>query len=113
MPDGLKCMCGNNGCLESYVSATAIVNRTKNRITKHQQSNILRLANVEAPSELTSEKIYQAATAGDELAKDILRETGVFLGLAIGILINILDPEMFIIGGGASKAWDFFYHFMI
>ena len=88
MPDGFKCMCGNNGCLESYVSATAIVNKTKSRITKHQQSNILRLANVKAPSNLTSEKIYQGAIAGDELAKDILNETGIYLGLAIGTLMR-------------------------
>ena len=113
VPDGLKCPCGNNGCLESYVSATAIVNRTKSRITKHQQSNILRLANVEALTELTSEKIYQAAIAGDELAKDVFIETGVYLGLAIGTLINILDPELFVICGGASNAWDLFYHSMM
>ncbi|MGA1865435.1 MAG: ROK family protein [bacterium] len=109
VPDGLKCPCGNRGCLESYASATAIVNRTKSRISRHQQSNILSLTDAES---LTSEKVYQAAVGGDELAKDILYETGVYLGLAIGALVNILDPEIFIIGGGASKAWDFFSHSM-
>ncbi|MGA1789982.1 MAG: ROK family protein [bacterium] len=113
VPDGRRCSCGNRGCLESYASATAIVNRTIESMPRHPENNLLEMAEIENSSELTSEKIFQAALAGNKLAEEIFRETGTYLGLAIGSLINILNPEIFIIGGGASQAWDFFYPAMM
>ena len=113
VPDGRMCSCKNRGCLESYASATAIVNRTIESMPGHPENNLFEMADIENPSELTSEKIFQAALAGNKLAKEIFRETGTYLGLAIGSLINILNPEILIIGGGASQAWDFFYPAMM
>ena len=113
VPDGRRCSCGNRGCLEAYASATAILNRTIESMPSHPENNLLEIAQIKDPSELTSEKIFQAACSGNEPAKEIFRETGVYLGLAIGSLINILNPEIFIIGGGASQAWDFFYPAMM
>ena len=113
VPDGRRCSCGNRGCLEAYASATAILNRTIEGMPRHPENNLLEMAQIKNPSELTSEKIFQAACAGNELAKEIFCETGAYLGLAIGSLINILNPEIFIIGGGASRAWDFFYPAMM
>jgi glucokinase len=113
VPDGINCSCGNTGCLEAYASATAIVRRTADRISQSPQSNLLQLSGIENPIEMTAAKIYQAALSGDALAQDIFYETGAYLGLAIGSLINILNPEIFIIGGGVSKAWNFFYKSMM
>jgi len=113
VPDGRRCSCGNRGCLEAYASATAILNRTIESMPRHPENNLLEIADIKNPSELTSEKIFQAACSGNKLAKEIFRETGAYLGLAIGSLINILNPEIFIIGGGASQAWDFFYPAMM
>lgn len=113
VPDGRRCSCGNSGCLESYASATAIVGRAIESMPCHPENKLLEMVEVGSSSELTSEKIFQAALAGNKLAKEIFHETGAYLGLAIGSLINILNPEMFVIGGGASKAWDFFYPAMM
>ena len=83
------------------------------RISGDPHHGLLEQAGIEDMTALTSVKIYQAALAGDELARDVFRETGTYLGVALGSLINILNPEMIIIGGGASKAWDFFYPAMM
>jgi len=109
VPDGLQCPCGNRGCLEAYVSATGIVRRTIARLGDRSAQGLFAAAGIEKPGELTAAHVHRAALGGDDMARDILRETGVYLGIAIGNLINILDTELFIIGGGASNAWDSFY----
>jgi glucokinase len=58
--------------------------------------------------ELTSEKIYQAGKEGDELAIEVFRRMGVYLGIGLASLINVLNPEIVVIGGGLSNGWDLF-----
>jgi len=101
---GIKCKCGNTGCLEVYASATAIVRMTREALTQHPS---LLLDSI-AAHELTSEKICSAATAGDELALDVFQRVGVYLGIAMANLVNIFNPEMIVIGGGVSAAWELF-----
>ena len=99
---GVPCACGSRGCLEVYASATAIVRMT--RETRPRYPNSI-LHNTE---ELTSAKVYEAGIAGDELAIEVFRRMGVYLGIGLASLINILNPEIVVIGGGLSNGWDLF-----
>ena len=58
--------------------------------------------------DLTSQKIYQAGRDGDELAIEVFRRMGVYLGIGLASLINVLNPEIVVIGGGLSNGWDLF-----
>jgi glucokinase len=99
---GVACMCGSRGCLEVYASATAIVRMTREARPRHPNSVL------QAKQDLTSEKIYRAGLAGDELALEVFRRMGVYLGIGLANLINILNPEMIVIGGGVVNGWDLF-----
>ena len=99
---GVPCMCGSRGCLEVYASATAIVRMTREARPSYPTSI---LHNTEA---LTSEKVYQAGRAGDELAIEVFRRMGVYLGIGLASLINVLNPEIVVIGGGLANGWDLF-----
>lgn len=101
---GIQCGCGNFGCLEVYASATAIVRLTRESLTRHPSS----LLHSTDHDELTSEKICSAAIAGDQLALEVFRCVGVYLGIAMANLVNIFNPEMIVIGGGVSGAWELF-----
>ncbi len=100
----VKCKCGNIGCLEVYASATAIVRMTRELLASDLQS-LLRSIPTEA---LTSEAVYRAALAGDQVAFDVMVQVGIHLGVAMAGLVNIFNPEMIVIGGGVAAAWDLF-----
>ena len=99
---GVQCACGSRGCLEVYASATAIV-----RMTREAQPDYPNSA-LHLSEDVTSERIYQAGLAGDELALEVLRRMGVYLGIGLASLVNVLNPEMIVIGGGVSNGWDLF-----
>ena len=99
---GVACTCGSRGCLEVYASATAIVRMTREARPRYPNSI---LHNTE---DLTSAKIYQAGTEGDELAIEVFRRMGVYLGIGLASLINVLNPEIVVIGGGLSNGWELF-----
>jgi len=103
---GIPCTCGSRGCLEVYASATAIVRMTREARPRYPNSV---LHNIE---DLTSEKIYQAGKKGDELAIEVFRRMGVYLGIGLASLINVLDPEIVIIGGGLANGWELFEQHM-
>ena len=52
--------------------------------------------------------VYEAGKSGDELALEVFRQMGFYLGIALSDLINVLNPEIIVIGGGASAGWDLF-----
>jgi len=99
---GVQCTCGSYGCLEVYASATAIVRMTREARTGYPNS-ILHSAD-----DLTSAKVYEAGMAGDELAIEVFRRMGVYLGIGLASLINVLNPEIIVIGGGLSNGWALF-----
>jgi len=104
-PDGPACGCGGRGHLEAYASATAIVRRTIEAIKAGQKSLIPDLVEGDL-SKLTSLLVFEAAKAGDELAVRTFRETGFYIGLVIASLINIVNPELVVIGGQVAEAGD-------
>jgi glucokinase len=102
--NGLHCPCGNYGCLERYVNKDGITTRFKNCLDKGIESTITKsLKN----KEITPKEIYHAAKKGDKLSLEVLDDTGRFLGIALASLTNVLNPEIFVIGGGIANAGDF------
>lgn len=101
-PDGLKCGCGNYGCMEAYASATGIVKRTILAIKQGKKTLINELVG-ENLEKITSFVVYQAALKQDELANYILKETGKYLGIGIISIVNVLNPQLVIIGGRVAR----------
>jgi glucokinase len=101
---GVKCKCGNVGCLEVYASATAIVRMARDGLAQHPSSSL----NSIPLTDLTSERIACAAIERDPLALDVFRKAGAYLGIAMANVINAFNPEMIVTGGGVSSAWDLF-----
>src|SRR5687768_10351559 len=97
----LKCKCGNTGCLEMFASATAIVRMTREDLPHFPKSVLHR-------EELTAERVYDAGRDGDELALSVFKRFGVYLGIGLANLINIIDPEIIVIAGGAVNGWGLF-----
>ena len=93
------CNCGKCGCLEQYASATGIVRLAKKALGGSDQASSLR--NVE---NLTAKDVFDAAKQGDELAGEQVEELGKKLGLACANIACVVDPELFVIGGGVSRA---------
>jgi glucokinase len=101
---GVQCKCGNIGCLEVCASGTAIVRLTREGLATHSESHLDSL-----PSDkLTAEAIADAAASGDEFAREIFKRVGMYLGIAAANIVNTLNPEMIVIGGGVSAAFDLF-----
>ena len=106
VPNGRACGCGQNGCLESYASGTALLRAAKELAASNDPSG-KRLREIEAEAgQLTGLEVYKAILENDEGALRILRELGAWLGQAIGSLVAVLDPEVVVIGGGVSAAGD-------
>ena len=104
--DGLPCGCGNNGCLESYGSGTALLKSAKALAASGEPAGA-RLRELEAAvGELTGAQVYQAIQEGAAGALALLRQLGTYIGTAIGSLVAVLDPEVVVIGGGVSAAGD-------
>ena len=101
-PHGAECGCGSRGCVEQYASATAVVRQAKELASEFSQSAL------NAKELLTSEDVYLAGKAGDELALEVFRRQGFYLGIALAGLLNTLNPEAIVFGGGASQGWDLF-----
>src|SRR5712691_3724123 len=101
---GVKCKCGNVGCLEVYASGTAIVRMAREGLAQHPSSSL----NSISLAEWTSERIARAAIERDPLALEVFRKAGAYLGIAMANVINIFNPEMIVIGGGMAAAWDLF-----
>ena len=106
-PDGRPCPCGNRGCLERYASATAVVEITAEALRAGARSSLGKLYRND-PAALTPEAIADAAEAGDALASRVYAQAGRYLGIASAGLINLLNVERLIIGGGLANAWRLF-----
>jgi glucokinase len=100
MPDGPLCPCGRDGCLEAVAAGPAIVRSFMEKQRNHQQMP----SNLPETGKLNVEDISRLATKGDELAQQVLSEAGHYLGIGIANLVNLLDPERVVIGGGISQA---------
>ncbi len=101
-PCGAPCGCGSHGCVEQYSSATAIIRLVKELESQYPKSDLKQRLH------LSAYDVYQAGINGDELALEVFRRMGFYLGVALAGLINVLNPEAIIIGGGVSAGWSLF-----
>lgn len=104
-PEGIECACGNIGCLETIASGPNIVRRTRERLYRDRTSSLSRLA-IPRDREFTAEDIAHAAREGDEMAQVMMERTGMFLGIALAAVVNLLNVEMVVMGGGVMEAGD-------
>ena len=103
-PEGHPCGCGNRGCAEQYASASAIVRMAREAIASGEAPSLAKAASSDA--EFGAKSIYNLAIQGDEHARRIFRSFGRYLGILLAGLVNVLNLDMFVIGGGVSSAWD-------
>jgi len=103
---GAACACGGRGCLEAYLGTTALV-RTAARLARSGRSPALARF-VRHGDALSPSLISRAAAAGDPAARRVWQEFGRLLGLGLSSLVNALNPERIVIGGGIAKAWPWF-----
>lgn len=96
---GRLCPCGNRGCIEAYASGTAIGVLAQERLDAGASSE---LSTVASTGLVTGKDVGAAATRGDEFARSVLRDVGGWLGVAVASIVNALDPEIVVVGGGAS-----------
>ena len=104
-PGGPLCGCGNRGCWEQVAAGRAIDRMGREEAREHEHSILRRLAGGD-PDEVTGELVTQAAKQGDDAATGILAEAGRRLGQGIAGLVNVLDPQVVVVGGGAIVAGD-------
>ena len=96
------CGCGKKGCLEQVASATGIVKETKKLLASEKMPSSLRDL-----KEFTAKDVFDAAKAGDELALISVNKLAEYLGIAMSHIACVVDPDVFLVGGGVSKAGDF------
>lgn len=98
-----KCNCGNIGCIEAIASGPNTVRRLVKKLEKSSRTKTKILDLVDGDLEkVTMIIIDEAAKKGDRFAQEAIREQGEFLGIWLGSVINMLDPEIIVIGGGVS-----------
>lgn len=100
--NGPRCACGSRGCIETYVGNGYFIREIKRRLGKGEKS-ILKKWSVGQGRELTPLLAAQAAKRGDALSKRMWKETGERLGTALAGLVNILNPERIVLGGGIAQ----------
>jgi len=103
--NGPKDRCGNIGCLETLASGTAMAREAKRRIAQGERSSLVDMVAGKI-EDITAEKIGVAAQNGDTLALDVIAEAGTYLGVGMVNLVNIFNPEMIVVGGGAANRDD-------
>ena len=103
--EGRRCKCGNYGCLEAYASGPNIALRAVEELEAGAESRLRALVGGDL-RKITAQTVYQAAADGDELALEVVNDTAKFLGVGIGNLLNVFNPEVVVVCGGVTLAGD-------
>lgn len=101
-----SCNCGNFGCLEEYASATGIVRLANRALAASDKDSLLR------SGEVSAKAVFDAVKAGDGLAIEVARKFGEYLGKGLGVIAGVINPEIFVIGGGVSKAGEVLFDYI-
>jgi glucokinase len=101
--NGRACACGRVGCLETYCSATGVARSAREFLEIRQEPSLLRNIPID---QITSKDVYDAAMAGDQIAKDIFEYTGTILGEALADFTAFSSPQAFVLFGGLAKSGD-------
>lgn len=100
------CGCKGHGCLEQYASATGVVRIAKKKLASTTMASVLRR------EEVTAKAIWDAVKDGDELAIEVAEVYGEYLGKGLAAVANVVNPEIFVIGGGVSRAGQVLIDYM-
>ena len=101
-----RCGCGKQGCLEQYGSATGIVRIAKRTLEATDEPSVLR------DGELTAKAVCDAAKAKDAVAVKVMEQFGAYLGRGLAAIACVVNPEIFVIGGGVSKAGEMLFDYI-
>jgi glucokinase len=101
---GPTCRCGKPGCIEILASGAAIAQRARDRVTTSAKSSVLELAGGNVNG-ITGEIVAKAFAAGDLLAREILSDAATMLTVWLSNMIDLLDPDVIVIGGGAAALY--------
>ena len=101
-----SCGCGNYGCLEEYASATGIVRLANRELASSDDASVLR------DQKITAKSVFDAVKAGDALAIRVAEKFGDYLGKGLAIIAGVVNPEIFVIGGGVSKAGEVLFDYI-
>jgi glucokinase len=105
---GPRCKCGKLGCIEILASGTAIARRAAEQIAAGRRSATLEQAGGHL-DRITGEMVGRAYVAGDALAKELLQETAMFLTVWLGSIVDLLEPDVMIVGGGVAAMLQPFF----
>ena len=100
------CGCGNFGCLEQYASATGVARLARRRLEQDQEPSVLR------SGELSAKAVWDAVKAGDRVAVQVAEQFGLYLGKGLAAVAAVANPEVFVIGGGVSKAGEILFDYI-
>lgn len=112
-PAGPVCLCGKRGCVERFASGPYMVQNVReileNEPPKRQRREVLRGLVGDNLTLLTGQLVSEAAATGDDLAKEVLYKAAWALGVGIGNVANLMNPQRFVLGGGVTKAGEDFW----
>src|SRR6266496_3925418 len=101
--EGLECVCGNTGCLETLASGPSIVRRARERLNRDSTSSLSKLA---LHKDFTADDIAHEANEGDDFALMMIERTGKYIGTGVASVINLLNIERIVLGGGVMDAGE-------
>jgi glucokinase len=104
--NGRHCKCGNYGCLEAYASGPAIAVRAREVLVREETASLLPSMVGGRLEEITAATVYTAASQGDAVASEIVRDTARYLGVGVANLLNIINADVVVIAGGVTAAGD-------
>lgn len=104
--NGPKCSCGNYGCLQALAAGPVIAARAAKEAAMGRETLLTQMSGSDLAS-ISGELVSKAAREGDALSREVLAETGRYLGVGLTNLLHTVDPDRIIIGGGVSKAGDY------
>lgn len=100
-PNGPVCGCGNKGCVEALCASAAIIERCRTKLNHNMTPTFKEIMNGD-PGDLTIRKIFTAAKKRDSVALEVIEETARYLAIGMAGVVNLLNPEVVIIGGGVA-----------
>jgi glucokinase len=101
--EGIECVCGNTGCLETLASGPNIVRRAKERLDRDSTSSLSTLA---VNADFTAADVAREATNGDDFSLMMIERTGKYVGTGVASVINLLNIERIVLGGGVMEAGE-------
>ncbi len=99
------CNCGNNGCFETFCSATAIIKYTQKLLNENRETIIREMCENDI-NKITAKMVFDAYRENDEVAVDVIKRFKKYLAMGLGNIVNFMDPGVICIGGGVSNASD-------